>query len=336
MPEPSDETQTGIQHDGGRVVQHDLDLSSCAMPRRRFMRRAIAASAIAALPMFVASNKQTKRIGFVDYQLDNYHARVYLAAIRETLKDRGFTVSGGTALEAEESRAWAKNNDLPYFDSIEQLNDAVDYFIVLAPANPEVHLELCQRVFPFSKTTYVDKTFAPNHATAKKIFALADRYKVAVQTTSALRYTDVQRHVAKVGRDRVRHMVAWGGGSNFSEYVIHPVELVVSCMGHEAVSLMRRGSEPESQLLINFTRGRTAVVNVYNKTRTSFAASVTTDQATEHFVVDNSRLFVDTTAAMLDFFASGRSDIDRRESLTVMRIIDAANSAAALEGFTKL
>ena len=85
MPEPSNETQIGIQADGGRVVQHDLDLWSCALPRRRFMRCAMAASTIAVVPMLVASGKKTNRIGFVDNHLDNYHARVYLNAIRETL-----------------------------------------------------------------------------------------------------------------------------------------------------------------------------------------------------------------------------------------------------------
>ena len=306
------------------------------LTRRRFMHAVAVSSGAALLPATAQADERKKRIGFVDYHLDNFHSRVYLKAIRETLRDRGFSVAGGTAIKAQESRQWADKNGVPYFDDIEQLNRAVDYFMILAPANPEVHLDLCRSVFPFSKTTYVDKTFAPDVAAARQIFDMADRHKVAMQTTSALRYTDVQKHVAKVGRDRVRHMVSWGGGSNFNEYVIHPVELVVSCMGHEAVELMRRGTEPQSQLLINFTRGRTAVVNVYNKSRTQYAATVTTDQGTDHIVVDTSGIFVDTAAAVLDFFDKGRPNIDRRESLSIMRIIDAAKDDDALERFVKL
>lgn len=299
------------------------------LSRRRFMQGA--AGALLSGPV-----QERKRIGFVDYNLDNFHSRVYLKAIREDLKGRGYTVAGGTGILAGKSRAWAKKNTLPYFETVKELGAAVDCFVIMAPANPEVHLDLCRQVFPFSRPTYVDKPFAPDAATAGKIFALADEHKVAMQTSSALRYTAVQKHVAKVGRENVRHMVTWGGGSNYDEYVIHPVELLVSCMGHEAVSLMRRGKEPESQLLVNFTRGRTGVVNVFNRTRTRFAASVTTKKGTDHLTVDNSRLFVDTAAAILDLFDSGKPAIDRRESLTIMRILDASRNPAALKRFVKL
>jgi hypothetical protein len=49
-----------------------------------------------------------------------------------------------------------------------------------APSTPETHLELCQAVLPFGKATYVDKTFAPDLATAREIFALADQHAAAV------------------------------------------------------------------------------------------------------------------------------------------------------------
>jgi predicted dehydrogenase len=91
-----------------------------------------------------------------------------------------------------------------------QLNERVDCYMVLAPSNPEKHVELCQRVFQFGKPTYVDKTFAPDLATAKTIFELADKHGVAVQTTSALRYTNVPG--AREGR-KVQHMTAWGAGA---------------------------------------------------------------------------------------------------------------------------
>ena len=100
------------------------------------------------------------RIGFVDFDLENFHADVYLKLIREDLADRGFEVAGATGLKAEQSRAWAEKNGVVYYDSASDLNEHVDHYAVLAPSNPEVHEQLCQQVFPFKKTTYVDKTFA--------------------------------------------------------------------------------------------------------------------------------------------------------------------------------
>jgi hypothetical protein len=57
------------------------------------------------------------RIGFVDNKLENFHTNVFLKAFRNELKSRGWTVAGGYALDAENGRAWAKTNDVAYFDS---------------------------------------------------------------------------------------------------------------------------------------------------------------------------------------------------------------------------
>lgn len=274
-----------------------------------------------------------KRIGFVDYKLDNFHANIFLKAYRMQLKARGVIVAGCMSLEEDEGRAWAKKNDVPYFDDPAQLNTSVDCYTILAPSNPEKHLELCQRVFQFGKPTYVDKTFAPDLATAQTIFDLADEHGVPVQTTSALRYTNVQAHAK--GRS-VRHMTAWGGGSTFEEYAIHPVEMVISVMGPRATSLMRRGDMKYSQLLINFQNGRTATVNVYATEGTPFAAAVTDDKGTKLIEVETTRLFVDTAAAILDFFEAGKPNIDRAESLAVRRILDAAAMPDALATFVTL
>lgn len=314
-----------------------MTTSPLPLPLTRRQALATAAGVLAGLcPVVAKADKPARRIGFVDDNLDNYHARVYLQIIQETLKERGFVVAGATALQAEKSREWAKKQKLDYYDSPADLNKVVDCFAVLAPATPKTHQELCRLILPFGKTTFVDKTFAPDRASAEKFFALADEHRVAIQTSSALRYTAVQKFVATAGRQRIRHLVTWGPGSNYDEYVIHPVELAVSCLGHEAVALMRRGTEPESQLLVNFTGGRTAVVNVYNKKQTPFAASVTTEKETRYFEVDTKRLFIDAAAAMLDFFAAGKPDIDRRETLTILRILDAARDPAAVERFVKL
>jgi len=278
----------------------------------------------------------SQRIGFVDFNLENFHADVYLKLLRGELATRGFDVVGATALEEEPSRVWAEKNDVPYYDNIAALDAQVDFYAVLAPSNPETHEELCRRVFPCAKPTYVDKTFAPDLATAERIFALADEYGVAMQSSSALRYTNVQRHLAEQGNSSPLHMVTWGGGSSFAEYAIHPLELAISCMGADVERLARRSHGDYSQLLLDFSGGRTAVVNIYTNTSTPFAAALTTAQGSEYLAVDSSAIFRDTAAAMLDLFASGQTSIDRRETLAIRRILDAAETTATLAEFVEL
>ncbi|MFH1478017.1 MAG: Gfo/Idh/MocA family oxidoreductase [Verrucomicrobiota bacterium] len=277
-----------------------------------------------------------KRIGFVDFKLDNFHANTYLAAIRKELSGRGFTVAGCYGLEEATGRQWAEKNGVPYFDSVAKLDKAVDHYMILAPSNPETHWALCRKVFPMRKTTYVDKTFAPDHKTAAKIFALADKYGVVMQTTSALRYTKIQDHVRALGAANVRHMVTWGAGRSFEEYAIHPVELAVSCMGPAAERLMLRGAGDQRQLIVDFSGGRTAIINVYLNAATSYAASVTTDKETKIISADGDPIFLNMAAAILDLFETGKATIDRAESLMIRRILDVALKAKATGKFMKL
>ncbi|MDA0836934.1 MAG: hypothetical protein O3B01_24885 [Planctomycetota bacterium] len=277
------------------------------------------------------------RVGFVDYNLDNFHANIFLKILREELAGRGFSVSGCHSVLEAEGKEWASKNEVSYFESPDDLNENVDVFAVLAPSNPEVHLELCERVLKFGKTTYVDKTFAPNLEIAEQIYGLADEHGTAIQTTSALRYTEVQNFVSeKGGRKAVRHMVAWGPGRSFEEYAIHPVETIISCMGEEALALMRRNDGGFSQLIINFSDSRTAIVNICTNSKTAYSASVTTAAETAYIPVDTGRLFVNMTSSMLDFFEAGIPSIPRAESLMVRKILDAAVRSETCERFVDL
>ncbi|MBA2482143.1 MAG: Gfo/Idh/MocA family oxidoreductase [Planctomycetes bacterium] len=278
----------------------------------------------------------SKRIAFIDHDLGNFHAKAFLAAIHGPLASRGFRVAGCWAQRPESGGSWAGARDVPYIEDLRELDRRSDCYVILAPSNPETHLPLCEAILPFGKPTYVDKTFAPDLATAKAIFALADRHGAAVQTSSALRYTTVQAEVAKLAPGALRHVVAWGGGTTFGEYAIHPVELVVSCMGADAVAVMRRGSGTYGQILIDFSDGRTAVINVCTEGQTPFTAALTTAEGTTHVTVDDSRLFVDLPAAVLDFFAAGEAAIDRRESLAIRAILDAAAEPSARAAFVPL
>src|SRR5687768_15237962 len=146
--------------------------------RRSFLETTALATVAAALPRPVRSGAETaasqigRRIGFVDLNLENYHANVFLQALRRPLASRGFTVAGASGTKIPESRAWAEKNGVAFFERHADLNAAVDFFMILAPSNPEVHLELCRRILPFGKPTYVDKTFAPNLKIAQEIFGL--------------------------------------------------------------------------------------------------------------------------------------------------------------------
>ncbi|MAT70422.1 MAG: hypothetical protein CMJ58_12960 [Planctomycetaceae bacterium] len=262
-----------------------------------------------------------KRIGFFDYRLDNFHAEVYLTALRGPLSRRGYVASACTALEEAPSREWAKQRSLPYCATLDEFAEQVDFVMVLAPSNPELHLAMCRAAFALGKPTFVDKTFATNEAEARAIFAMADERDVPLQSTSALRSTAVQQCVADLA-GTLQSLVVYASGSSLAEYAIHPVELAVSCLGPDVQRVMRLGPDAHPQFILEFSDRRTALIDLNLGSDVPFAATVSAPYGHEHVPIDSARLFVDAMASILDFFDAGRPLIDRRETLAVRRVLD--------------
>ena len=68
-----------------------------------------------------------------------------------------------------------------------------------------MHLTLCEKPLKIKKTVYVDKTFAPDEETAKKIFAFAEESGTPCYSTSALRYSEEYRDI-----EGVNAISSWG------------------------------------------------------------------------------------------------------------------------------
>mgnify|MGYP001795231736 CR=1 FL=1 len=270
----------------------------------------------------------SKRIGFVDDELENYHANTYLHVVRGPLAERGYEVAGATALAAEAGAKWCAEKDVPYFDTVDELAAAVDCFVILAPGTPDTHLGLCEQVFPHGKITFVDKTFAPDVETAERIFALADEHGVPVQSTSALRTTNAQREVQ--GRaDPLVNLAQWAGGMSFDEYGIHPVELAVSCLGPNAERVFVTGAADHPTVVIDFAGGRVATIDFNAHEHVPFEAMLTTTRASKPVTVVFEPVFVDAMRAILDFFDAGQPLVPREETLAVMKILAAASDPSA-------
>src|SRR5206468_2149020 len=109
-----------------------------------------------------------------------------------------------------------------------------------------------------------------------------------------------------------------------------------SCLGPGAEAVMRRGDGEQRQLLVNFSGGRTAVINVYCRTETSFAASLTTGEGTECVDAESADLFKDAMSAVLNFFERGKATFDRNETYAIFRIIEGARNPSSLQAFVPL
>ena len=175
-----------------------------------------------------------KKIGFIDCYLSNWHANNYPAWIRESCQERGLEYEVAYAWaevevsprDGKTTDQWCAENNVTRCNSIEEICEKSDVLFILAPTNPEKHLEYAKTALKYGKRTYIDKTFAPNYEEAAAIFAIADEYGTACFSTSALRYgteLDTFENPTKV--------VTTGAGRTPDEYIVHQVEMIVKLLG---------------------------------------------------------------------------------------------------------
>lgn len=262
-----------------------------------------------------------KRIVFIDHDINNWHANTFARLLAEN--ETGFQLSGVYATRRDNLAAWAAEHGIPAVETIADLAPLADYVIVLAPSNPETHLDLCCEAFKLGKTTYVDKTFAPNAETARAIFALADKHGIAVQTSSVLRYTELQAHCLRQPEHPVQSIVTWASGGNFNEYLIHPLESVISVMGPEIEAITAEEVAGFTKITLRFSRNRLATVHMHVGHATPFFSVVSDEKGTHPISIDGSRIFHNGLMGILEFFEAGKALIPREETLAIMRALDA-------------
>lgn len=274
-----------------------------------------------------AAGGSERRLGFVDVKADNFHANTYRDLLRGDLAGRGWTLAACRAEQVEGGRAWAKAAGVPHAETWDELNDRCDAFVVLAPSNPEAHLPMVKALAGYGKPVWVDKTFATGLADARAIFAVADAAGIPLETCSALRSTAAQAAARDLGRDALRHVVAWAPGGTAREYLVHPLEMAVSVLGPGAVRLERRGDDKNWQVFIEFTGGRTALVHLALGSDLPFSATLATREEVRHVTVDGDTLFRDAFSSVLDFLDRRAPTFDRAETLAIMALLEAALGA---------
>lgn len=259
------------------------------------------------------------KIGIVDYFIDEWHSNTYLGLFDEAFKEMNldYQISYGWAeMDRFENRLstkeWCDKNNITVCDTIEELCEKSDRILILAPANPETHLRFVEKVFPFGKPTYVDKTFASDYATAKKIIELSKKYNTPFFTTSALRYaSEINEFIGtkKVSID--------GGGRLLDEYVIHQLEMLVKTIGTGAEKLRLTNTEKETVIEIAYPDERSATLHynadypfIYRGEKNGEMVEV--EPASDYFKV--------LICKILTFFETGEVDFKMEETAEVMKL----------------
>jgi len=142
-----------------------------------------------------------KKVGFIDYYLDEWHANNYPKIIKE-MSDGRYEVACAygkidSPIGGKTNKEWSEKHGIELVSSIEEVIERSDVLIVLSPDNPEMHEELCFLPLKSGKLCYVDKTFAPDKKTAERIFAHAKEHNTKCFSSSALRFSSELKEIDK-------------------------------------------------------------------------------------------------------------------------------------------
>lgn len=276
-----------------------------------------------------------KTIGFIDYYISEWHANNYPKWIKKANEELGydFVVKYAWAekevseVDGKTTDEWCAEYGIEKCGTIEELCEKSDYLLVLAPSNPETHLRYAETALRYGKNTYIDKTFAPDFATAEKIFALGRKYGTKFFSTSALRYAEELKDYA----GRCDAATVFGSGASLEEYVIHQVETLVKLMGVGAEKVRLERTEDQYTLRFLYKDGRKANM-VFLETYGLPAGFIphTADRESAYVAI-GSDFFAGLIADILRFYRTGEQPFDPAETMEVMKIRQAVLEAKAEE-----
>ena len=272
-----------------------------------------------------------KKIGFVDYYLSEWHANNYPTWMGEVCAEKGLDYKIAYAwgeldvspLDGVSSAQWCEKNGVELCSTLEELCEKSDVILVLAPSNPEKHLQYAKAVLPYGKTTYIDKTFAPDLATAEEIFSIAAQYKTPVFSSSALRYaTELETETPS------RVVMVTGAGSSVEEYIVHLAKMVVKKLGVGAKRILCDGCGKLRTFHLTYEDDREALM-VFGP-RIPYTLQMTDEAGKAKYAAVKSAFFPGLMAEILRFYETSQASVTPEETLEVMRICQGAVCANAL------
>jgi hypothetical protein len=266
-----------------------------------------------------------KKIGFIDYYLDEWHANNLPKWVDDASGGRAKVCYAWGEIDSPNAkgrtgRAWAQEMGVELCASIEEVIQKSDCLVVLSPDNPERHEDLCRLPLVSGKPNYVDKTFSVDAGDARRIIDGAKG--TPFFSCSALRYADELKDCGEI------EVMESHGPGKMGNYLIHQVEPVFVLMG-KARRVVGLGGGERPTLMYDFGDGRRATVNFNDG---GFGANIRRMDGSCRSNEVKSDFFKTLTAVMLDFFETGREPFPREDAYSVMAMVGAGKKAAACPG----
>jgi hypothetical protein len=271
-----------------------------------------------------------KKIGFIDYFIDEWHANTYPGIIRgSSFKDRMDIALAWEEIHPEGKKHiddWCTDFNVQKASSIKQVVDECDYLIVLSPDNGERHEDLADIALRSGKPVYIDKPIATSLAAAERMYEKAQKHGTPLMSSSALRFGSNLHNAVNgpMAKEKVRFVTTLGSGV-FHNYAIHQVEMVVATIGIGAKRVLQFGNDQAKAMAIDYGDGRRGVINLLPEQ--DFELRAVLGDGKYVCITDMADIFDRFVDAMLAFFESGKSVIPVEQTLEIAALIEAGEAA---------
>jgi predicted dehydrogenase len=273
------------------------------------------------------------KIGFVDYYLDNWHANNYPTFLRQTIAKYGYEAQVTDAFGMKDaeggmtSAAWCREQNVRLADSMQELIDSVDVLMVIAADDARFHEIVCPQPLASGKPIFVDKTFAHDIKTAKKLFDIAGEHHTPVFSASAQRYC---QHVIDYMAERKgpTRFISTVGPHSLENYAVHQLEPIVAIMGTGVLRMKAFAvGSAVTQLTLDYGNGRLASFTQTPQPWAEFNFMVSDGETGRRLHSDDSNFYENLMKAILDFFVSGVPPVKKEETLEIISLIETAKMA---------
>jgi hypothetical protein len=259
-----------------------------------------------------------KKIGFIDYYLDEWHANNYPTWLSEASKGNQTVAYAYGEIDSSKgisNAEWCKTNGIEQLKSIEDVVEKSDCIVVLSPDNPEQHEKLSRIPLMSGKRVYIDKTFSNTRVEAIKMFDLAEEYNTPMYSSSALRFSKELECINKENID----MINSRGPGTFSVYSIHQLEPIVSLMGTEVKRVMSIGTVNSPALTIEFSDGRRAIMSHFGW-ECPFGININYKSGNALIINECTDFFPRFIQNMANFFETGDIKATSKETIAIITL----------------
>ncbi len=227
-------------------------------------------------------------------------------------------------------------------DSPAAVAEAVD-IVFITSVDGRVHLQQFRETVPFKRPTFIDKPLALTTQEAEDIFRIADKAGIAVTSSSALRFTESLVNASARTDDPVLGCNAFGPmpeqptQPGLFWYGIHTMEMVVTVMGTGCQEVRVVRTDDADLVTLRYADGRLASLHGLRNGTNQFGLVLHRAEEGHQFIDITGKpqlRYAGLLKAILNCLPNEATLVPPRETLEVIRLLEAANESRQADGKT--